>query len=102
MAIRKPYSVYPEIKDFNLVDYKVRVLEENKGTAAAVRVLIDTSDGHKRWGTVGASENIIEASWQALVDSIEYGILEQQGRKRRVIRAPPAPLEYPPCLVEFR
>jgi len=74
-AIRKALRrFYPEIKDFHLADYKVRVLEENQGTAAAVRVLIDTSDGHSHWGTVGASENIIEASWQALVDSIEYGI----------------------------
>ncbi|HEY8343835.1 MAG TPA: citramalate synthase [Bacillota bacterium] len=89
MAIRKALlRFYPEIKDFNLVDYKVRVLEENKGTAAAVRVLIDTSDGHKHWGTVGASENIIEASWQALVDSIEYGILERQARKKQANKGP--------------
>lgn len=78
-AIRKALlRFYPEIKNFRLVDYKVRVLEENRGTAAVVRVLIETSDGHDQWGTVGASENIIEASWQALVDGIEYGILKEQ------------------------
>lgn len=74
-ALRKALlSYYPQIKDIELVDYKVRVLNGNDGTAARVRVLIETVDkltGDK-WGTVGVSENIIEASWEALVDSIEY------------------------------
>lgn len=75
-AIRKALlRFYPEIKDISLIDFKVRVLEESKGTAAKVRVLIESTDGSKTWGTVGVSENLIEASWQALVDSIEYGIL---------------------------
>ena len=77
-AIRKALlRFYPEISDINLVDYKVRVLEEKRGTAAKVRVLIQSSDGHNSWGTVGVSEDIIEASWEALVDSIEYGILNK-------------------------
>lgn len=74
-AIRKALRrFYPQITNFQLADYKVRVLEENKGTEAEVRVLIQTTDGQDHWGTVGASANIIEASWQALADSIEYGI----------------------------
>jgi 2-isopropylmalate synthase len=74
-AIRKALvDFYPEIDNFYLVDYKVRVLDSNDGTEANVRVLIETSDGKNNWGTVGASTNIIEASWKALVDSIEYGI----------------------------
>lgn len=65
---------FPELKDIVLTDYKVRVLDEKKGTAAVTRVLVETTDGEKSWGTIGVSENIIEASWQALVDSIEYGL----------------------------
>lgn len=65
---------YPSLKDIELTDYKVRVLDEKKGTAAVTRVLIETSDGEKSWGTIGVNENIIEASWQALVDSLEYGL----------------------------
>lgn len=78
-AIRKALCrFYPELRDISLYDYKVRVLEENAGTAAKVRVLIETSDGRRSWSTVGVSENIIEASWQALVDGIEYGILREK------------------------
>jgi 2-isopropylmalate synthase len=62
------------LSGFELADYKVRVLDENKGTGAVTRVLIETTDGEKSWGTVGVSENIIEASWEALVDAVEYGI----------------------------
>ncbi|QQR80767.1 MAG: citramalate synthase [Deltaproteobacteria bacterium] len=67
---------YPQIKDVQLVDYKVRVLPAGKGTASQVRVLIQSRDKASRWGTVGVSENIIEASWQALVDSLEYKLLK--------------------------
>jgi 2-isopropylmalate synthase len=75
-AIRKAlFRFYPEIGDINLIDFKVRVMDEKRGTAAKVRVLIESSDGKYSWGTVGVSENLIEASWEALVDSIEYGIL---------------------------
>jgi 2-isopropylmalate synthase len=65
---------YPAVKDLRLVDYKVRILDSTQGTAAATRVLIDTQKGAKRWSTVGASGNIIEASWLALVDAVEYGL----------------------------
>jgi 2-isopropylmalate synthase len=74
-ALRKALvRFYPELEEIHLIDYKVRVLDGNDGTGAKVRVLIESGDGHDSWGTVGASTNIIEASWQALVDSIEYGI----------------------------
>ena len=65
---------YPQLKDIELVDYKVRVLNGKDGTAAKVRVLIETIDkkNNERWGTVGVSENIIKASWEALIDSIEF------------------------------
>ncbi len=75
-AIRKALSpVYPSLNNFHLADYKVRILDGENGTAAVTRVLIDTQNGLKRWSTVGASANIIEASWQALADSVEYGLL---------------------------
>jgi len=63
---------YPCIKDVHLIDYKVRVVNAKAGTAARVRVIIESMDKNSMWGTVGVSENIIEASWQALVDSVEY------------------------------
>jgi 2-isopropylmalate synthase len=63
---------YPNLKDMRLLDYKVRILDESKATAAKTRVLITSGDGQETWGTVGVADNIIEASWQALVDSIEY------------------------------
>ena len=65
---------YPRIEEVRLLDYKVRVLGSGEGSAAPVRVLIESGDGHERWGTVGVSLNVIEASWQALVDSFEYKI----------------------------
>jgi 2-isopropylmalate synthase len=68
---------YPELSKIKLTDYKVRVFDVKKGTAAVVRVLIETTDGERTWGSIGVSENIIEASWEALVDSIEYGLLKQ-------------------------
>ncbi|MBN2469156.1 MAG: citramalate synthase, partial [Anaerolineae bacterium] len=74
-ALRKALTpVYPELANFHLADYKVRILDGNNGTAATTRVLIDTQNGLTRWSTVGAGTNIINASWRALVDSIEYGI----------------------------
>lgn len=74
-ALRQALSeAYPGLYNITLTDYRVRVLDEKKGTGAVVRVLIDTSDGENSWGTVGVHEDIIEASWQALVDSIEYGL----------------------------
>lgn len=75
-ALRKALEeVYPVLKKIKLVDYKVRVLEARDGTGAKVRVLLESKNEHKSWSTVGVSENIIEASWTALVDSIEYGLL---------------------------
>ena len=70
-------QVYPVLKEVHLEDYKVRVLSEQDGTAAKVRVLIESSDGQWVWNTVGVSENIIEASWIALVDSLSYKLLKE-------------------------
>ena len=67
--------VYPRLGAFQLADYKVRILDGDNGTASITRVLIDTQNHHNRWSTVGASTNIIEASWLALVDSVEYGLM---------------------------
>ena len=72
-ALRKALErFYPSLQDVYLTDYKVRVLDTQAGTAAKVRVLIEASDGREHWGTVGVSENIIQASWEALTDSLEY------------------------------
>ena len=72
-ALRKSLeNFYPSIKDVHLIDYKVRVVNARAGTAARVRVIIESRDKKCVWGTVGVSENIIEASWQALIDSVEY------------------------------
>jgi 2-isopropylmalate synthase len=68
-------SKHPHLSEIELVNYKVRILDEAKGTGAVTRVLLDASDGEGSWGSIGVSENIIEASWEALVDSIEYGML---------------------------
>ncbi|MDZ4765498.1 MAG: citramalate synthase [Chloroflexota bacterium] len=75
MALRKAIMPrYPQIVDFQLADYKVRILDGSNGTAAVTRVLIETQNGQRRWNTVGAGANIIRASWLALVDSVEYGL----------------------------
>ncbi len=77
-ALRKGLGkFYPQLKEMRLVDYKVRVLNTGAATAAKVRVLIESQDQDKIWATVGVSENIIEASWKALVDSIEYKLLKK-------------------------
>ncbi len=74
-ALRKALiPIYPRLAEFHLADYKVRILDGENGTHATTRVLIDTQNGSKRWSTVGASANIIEASWRALADSVEYGL----------------------------
>jgi len=81
-ALRKALvGFYPEIPEMQLADYKVRILDSNTGTGALVRVLIETHDRNDSWGTVGVSSNIIEASWQALVDSIAYGLLKSSKKK---------------------
>ena len=68
-------ETYPHLRDIELVNFKVRILDEAKGTAAVTRVLLDASDGATTWGAIGVSENVIEASWEALVDSLEAGML---------------------------
>jgi len=74
-ALRKALlDVYPSLAHVRLDDYKVRILDSESGTGAAVRVLIDTKNGTRRWSTVGASTNIIEASWRAMADSLEYAL----------------------------
>jgi len=75
LALRKALEPsYPRIADFHLADYKVRILDGHNGSASYTRVLIDTQNTTDRWSTVGAATNIIEASWKALIDSIEYGL----------------------------
>jgi 2-isopropylmalate synthase len=72
-------ELHPHLRDIDLVNFKVRILDEAMGTGAVTRVLIDASDGHEVWGSIGVSENVIAASWDALVDSLEYGM--QPGRR---------------------
>jgi 2-isopropylmalate synthase len=67
-------EIHPHLRDIDLVNFKVRILDETKGTGAVTRVLIDASDGQEVWGSIGVSENVIAASWDALVDSLEYGM----------------------------
>ncbi|MFO7570322.1 MAG: citramalate synthase [Smithellaceae bacterium] len=82
-ALRKALTkFYPEIGRMHLVDFKVRTLEGSEGTAAGVRVLLDSTDGEEVWSTTGVSENIIEASWQALIDSIEYKLSKDKKSKK--------------------
>jgi 2-isopropylmalate synthase len=75
-------EIHPHLRDIDLVNFKVRILDESKGTGAVTRVLIDASDGQDVWGSIGVSENVIAASWDALVDSLEYGM--QPGRRPAV------------------
>ena len=85
-ALRKALERhYPCIKETHLVDYKVRVIDSKEGTAAKVRVIIQTRDHQDLWGTVGVSENIIEASCQALVDSIEYKLFKEEEKSQKVL-----------------
>jgi 2-isopropylmalate synthase len=72
---------YPALAQVHLTDYKVRVLDTAKGTGAVTRVLVDSTNGDRTWTTIGVSENIIEASWQALYDSLVYGLLEGEREK---------------------
>lgn len=82
-AVRKALEkFYPSLKDTKLTDYKVRILNEQAGTRATTRVLIESSDGKRRWGTVGVSPNIIEASWTALLESLEYKLHRDEEEMR--------------------
>lgn len=83
VALRKVLRrFYPAIDSVVLEDYHVRILDPETATQATTRVLIDSSDGHDRWGTVGVSGNIIEASWEALVDSVEYKLFLDEQRRQ--------------------
>ncbi len=83
-AMRKALNgSFPELRDMRLVDYKVRVINSEAGTAAGVRVVIESRDAEDVWGTVGVSENIIEASWIALADSFEYKLCKEEEKARR-------------------
>jgi len=81
-ALRKALAdFFPSLESMHLTDYKVRVLDGTEGTSASVRVLIESTNGTEKWSTVGVSENIIEASWQALVDSVNYLLLKQSQKR---------------------
>ena len=83
-ALRKALlDIYPGLAHIRLDDYKVRILDSENGTGAMVRVLIDTKDGTRRWSTMGASANIIEASWRAMADSLEFALLNGAGNKEK-------------------
>ncbi len=88
-ALRKALErFYPSLRDVKLLDFKVRVLAAEEGTAAKVRVLVESGDSTDRWGTVGVSENVIEASWQALVDSLEYKLFKDSGKRKAKASSP--------------
>jgi 2-isopropylmalate synthase len=88
-ALRKALTkFYPQIMDMHLVDFKVRIVEGSEGTAAKVKVLLDSQDEDEIWSTIGVSENIIEASWQALMDSIQYKLSKDRVNKN-VLRGKP-------------
>ena len=70
-------QAYPEVAKFELIDYKVRILDQGHGTDAITRVLIETTDGKSTWVTVGVGHNVIEASWGALVDGLTFGLRRQ-------------------------
>ncbi len=85
-ALRKALErFYPELKEVKLLDFKVRVLAGVEGTAAKVRVLVESGDARDKWGTVGVSDNVIEASWQALVDSLEYKLFKDRKKANKKI-----------------
>jgi 2-isopropylmalate synthase len=86
-------EIHPHLRDIELVNFKVRILDEDKGTGAVTRVLIDATDGRRVWGTIGVSENLIAASWDALVDSLEHGM---QPDHEQPSRARPAPVTGDP------
>ncbi|MGO9909026.1 MAG: citramalate synthase [Solirubrobacteraceae bacterium] len=84
-------EIHPHLRDIDLVNFKVRILDETKGTGAITRVLLDASDGDQVWGSIGVSENVIEASWEALVDSLEYGMRVSSSRRSSDAAASSAP-----------
>ncbi|MGI8594847.1 MAG: citramalate synthase [Solirubrobacteraceae bacterium] len=80
-------EIHPHLDEIDLVNFKVRILDERKGSAAVTRVLLDASDGHDVWGSIGVSENVIEASWEALVDSLEYAMQGDRAQRPRGVEA---------------
>jgi 2-isopropylmalate synthase len=83
-ALRKALTrFYPSLKTVKLEDFKVRVLDGRNGTAAKVRVLIESSDGNERWGTIGVSTNMIDAAWMALVDAMKYKLMKDEQRNKK-------------------
>lgn len=86
-AFRKALEkFYPSLKEVKLLDYRVRVVSTKQGTESVVRVLIESGDNERRWSTVGVSENIVEASWKALVDSIEYKLMKDDEKKSKKVK----------------
>jgi 2-isopropylmalate synthase len=83
-------EIHPHLRDIDLVNFKVRILDETKGAGAVTRVLLDASDGEDVWGSIGVSENIIEASWEALVDSLEYGMQVGRREAKTTAAVPPS------------
>ena len=86
-------ETYPHLRDIELTNFKVRILDERKGTGAVTRVLLDAGDGVESWGSIGVSENVIEASWEALVDSLEAGMLPGRADHVRPLGRERAPVE---------
>jgi 2-isopropylmalate synthase len=98
-AVRKALErFYPSIAEIRLIDYKVRVLDSDRASAAKVRVLIESTDHRENWTTIGVSTDIIDASWQALVDSIEYKLVKDLERRAASV-APPAASADGPALI---
>jgi 2-isopropylmalate synthase len=88
-------ELHPHLAEIELVNYKVRILDAHHGTGAVTRVLLDSSDGHESWGSIGVSENIIEASWEALVDSLEYAFQPRKTAESGQPAAEPATQQAP-------
>jgi 2-isopropylmalate synthase len=86
-------ETYPHLRDIELINFKVRILDESKGTGAITRVLLDAGDGVESWGSIGVSENIIEASWEALVDSLEAGMLPGRAEHVRPLARERTPIK---------
>lgn len=93
-ALRKALiELYPAMVEFHLTDYKVRILDGHTGTSAKTRVLVDFTNGQQRWTTVGVSTNIIQASYQAVTEGIEYGLLRQSQQAKSALKSTPLPVK---------
>ena len=88
-AVRRALSpAYPAVERFELIDYRVRILDQGHGSDATVRVLIKTTDGYRDWTTVGVGQNVIEASWEALCDAYIYGLIHAMDSDAEPAEAP--------------